>query len=238
MPVTPLKNLTQIRQFNRDAWPGEESVEFVYGGVSEHAQLLPGIDVLISQRFTKEMGAAADSLKLLQLQGSGYENIDFSAVPKGCTVANVYEHEKPIAEWVIMAMIALNRQIIKTDRTFRTGSWEMAFFARAPLSPKLEGQTLGILGRGRIGKRIAHLARAFDMRIVTATRTLPSEEDMRTLGLEYVVTMSELERVLHESDFLVLSLPLSEETRGVIDKRALSLMKPSAFLITDPCINK
>jgi len=148
------------------------------------------MDVLLSLVFTKEMGAAADRLKLIQC-AAGTDKIDLEAVPEGCVVANVYEHEKPIAEWVMMVMIALDRELIKADRTLRAGSWEMSPWHNN-VYPELEGRTLGIVGLGRIGQQTAELAKAFNMRLIAVTRTVPSEADARSLGFDAVLSLDSL----------------------------------------------
>ena len=215
---TPLRILTHAPWVYRGEWQGESPVELRFADVTQLPSSLPGIDVFIGNRFNQEMKEAADSLKLILLPGAGYENIHFDSVPEGCIVANAHEHEKAMAEWVIMAMIALNRQVIRAHQDLSAGNWEMSPLAGGELMGELEGQTLGILGLGRIGKKTAQLARAFDMRVIAATRTLPSEEDSSKLGLDYVVPMPEVDNVLQDSDFLLLSLPLSDETRGLINE--------------------
>ena len=228
---TPIKILTLYRQVTQDSWPGETPVELFYADDrSDLAAMLPGMDVLVAQVFTEEMGIMANRLKLIQCAGAGYENIDFEAVPKDCVVANVYEHEKPIAEWVIMAMIALDRELFKADRTLRAGSWEMSHWHHS-FYPELESRTLGIIGLGRIGRRTAELAKVFGMRIIAATRTVPPEADARSLGIDAILGMDGLDRVLQEADFLLLSLPLTTSTQGIINERALALMKPTVSLI-------
>lgn len=230
-PERPLKILTHAPWVYRGDWQGQTPVDLQFADLTQLPGSLPGIDVFIGNTFNMEMKEAADSLKLILLPGAGYEKIEFDALPDGCIVANAHEHEKAIAEWVIMAMIALDRKVIEAHRTLSNGSWEMSPLAGGPLLSELEGRTLGILGLGRIGKKAAQLARAFDMRIVAATRTLPSGDELSKLGLDYVVPIYEVDKVLTDSDFLLLSLPLSDETDGIINESTLSRMKPTAFLI-------
>lgn len=227
----PIKILTQIRLVTQENWPGEVPVEFFYANdQSELVAMLPGIDVLLSEVFTKEMGAAASQLKLIQCAGAGYEKIDLEAVPEGCVVANVYEHEKPMAEWVMMAMIALDRELIQADRTLRGGNWEMSGFHNK-IYPELEGRTLGIIGLGRIGRRVAELATVFNMRLIAATRTALSTAKARSLGFDFIMGMDGLNQVIQEADFLLLSLPLTDSTHSIIGEHELALMKPTANLI-------
>ena len=97
--------------------------------------------------------------------------------------------------------------------------------------PELKGQTLGIVGLGHIGKKAAEFARAFGMRVVAATRTVPSDEERLRLGLDIITDMKGLDHILGESDFVLLSLPLTEETQGLIGAEELAQFKPEAHLI-------
>lgn len=226
-----IKILTPFRQSTPDTWPGEVPVEFYYA--SDEAgfiELLPEADVYIGLVFTAGMGAAAKQLKFLHVAGAGTDAINFEAVPEGCLVANVYEHETPIAEWAMMTILALSRQLLKADRTLRAGSWELSPWQGAIFS-ELNGRTLGIIGLGRIGRKTAEFAQAFGMRLIAATRTVPSETETKALGFTTVHPLDNLNIVLQEADFLLLCVPLTEATQGLIDKRALALMKPTAYLI-------
>lgn len=229
--TTPVKILTPYRRITQEAWPGEEPVEFLYA--DDTAGVIAKIhqaDVLLSLQFTPEMGAAANGLKLIHCAGIGTDKIHMPSVPAGCLVANVFEHEQPIAEWVLMSMIALDRQLLKTDRTFRAGSWEMSPW-RGVLFPELKGRTLGVVGLGRIGQKTADFARCFGMRLLAATRTVPTAAEAQARGFEAIYGMDDLDIVLKESDFVLLSLPLTATTENLIGKRELNLMKPDACLI-------
>ena len=228
--ISPLTILTPIKIITSDNWPGETPVEIRYASSLTDSTLLPGVDILLSQAFTKEMAQKADSLKLIQSVGAGYENIDLSVVPPGCKVAIVYEHERAIAEWVVMAMIALNRKLLKADRNLRQSNWELSYF-RSEYSPELAGQTLGIIGLGRIGRQTAVFARSLGMKIISATRTIPTSEETQQMGLAFVRGIDGLSKVLSESDFVLLSIPLTETTRGLIGTGESTLMKPTAHLI-------
>ena len=109
-------------------FPVTEPVEWVYTEYLDNKappDSLIDADVYIGTDFTKEMGAAANSLKAILIAAAGYDRIDPDAVPEGCTVANAYHHEAPIAEWVMTVAVALDHELFKSDRTFRAGSWEM-----------------------------------------------------------------------------------------------------------------
>jgi len=134
---------------------------------------LSDVDVLVSLVFSREMGAAARRLKLVQVPGAGLDRIDRSALPVGASLANVYGHEVGIAEYVVGAMLALTRSLGRLDAALRRGVWESQWSVGAsppPPWPELAGKTLGILGYGRIGQALARRARAFDMKICAIRR--------------------------------------------------------------------
>src|SRR5207247_6287061 len=115
---------------------------------------LSEVDVLVTLGFTREMGAAAARLKLVQVPGAGLDRIDRSALPAGTALANAYNHEVGIAEYVMGAMLALSRDLCRLDAALRRGRWESPWGPGAeppPTWPELGGQTLGILGYGRLG---------------------------------------------------------------------------------------
>jgi phosphoglycerate dehydrogenase-like enzyme len=192
---------------------------------------LSDVDVLVSMAFTREMGGAAKRLKLVQVPGAGLDRIDRSALPAGVLLANVYGHETGIAEYVLGAMLTLRRDFARLDAALRCGIWESQWAVGAPpppVWPELAGKTLGILGYGRIGQGVARRARAFDMEICAIRRDVAQsgEDELALLGgLEIV------DEVLERSDYLVISLPVTPETRGLIGDKQLRSMKPTAVLV-------
>ena len=193
----------------------------------EVAPLLVDADALICRRFTAGMAAGANRLRLILTPGAGTNEIDFSAVPEGAVVCNVYGHEHAIAEYVFMTMLALNRDLLNMDRRFRQGDWSDR--ASGP-QRELRGSTLGIIGLGRIGSEIARRAAVFGMRVIAATRT-PESSRADTPGVAFVGDMSSLRHVLSDSDFVVLAVPLQQDTTGLIGEAELRAMKSDACLI-------
>lgn len=191
------------------------------------ARLLPGADALISARFSPALTEAADSLRLILTPGAGTNNIDFSAVPEQTTVCNVFGHEHGIAEYVFTTMGMLNRDYPGMDRRLRQGDWRDHL--GMPL-PELQGKTVAIVGVGRIGAEVARWASFMRMNVIGVTRDAASAS-ARASGIERIVSLDDLQTVLPQADFLVLALPLTAKTRGLIAERELAAMKPSAFLI-------
>lgn len=190
--------------------------------------VLPEVDVLVSFVFTREMAAAARRLRLVQVPGAGLDRIDLSAIPRGSRLANVYGHENGIAEYVIGAMLALSRGFFRMDQAMRGGRWEGSWVVAAPPWPELAGKTLGLLGYGRIGERVAELARALRMEVWAIRRGPRTAEDR---DLAFLGGPGDLEKILERADYLVIALPLTPETRGLVGSRQMGLMKPTAFLI-------
>ena len=230
-PSTPIKILTPYRALTQENWPGETPIEFHYADdAAEMAAKIPEVDVVLSMFFTKEMGAMASRLKLVQCAGIGLDKIDRDAVPDDCPIANVYEHDNAIAEWVLMVMLAMEREMIQADKEVRSGNWDR-IFDTVQWSMELRQRTLAIIGLGQIGRRTAELAKVFGMRLIAATRTIPSGGEATHLGLDAIYGMDDLDSVLEQADFVMLSLPLNQSTEGLIGERELALMKPSACLI-------
>jgi phosphoglycerate dehydrogenase-like enzyme len=192
---------------------------------------LPEVDVLVTMVFTPEMGVAGQRLKLVQVPGAGLDRIDRSALPIGTWLANVYGHEIGIAEYVIGAMLAFTRDFARLDASLRQGHWESQWAVSTPPpapGSELAGKTLGILGYGRIGQCVARRAQAFDMAVWAIRRDLTRSA---THGLAFLGGPDALDEVLRRADYLVITLLLSEDTRGLLGERELRLMKPTAMLI-------
>jgi phosphoglycerate dehydrogenase-like enzyme len=192
---------------------------------------LPGVDVLVTMAFTREMGAAAGRLRLVQVPGAGLDRIDRGALPVGARLANVYGHETGIAEFVLGAMLSLTRGLPRLDAALRRGVWESQWAVGVPAPPpwpEMAGKTVGIVGYGRIGQCVARRARAFDMDVL-AVRRDPAQSAGDALAR--VGGLESLDELLARADYLVLTLPLTAESRGLIGEARLKAMKPTAVLV-------
>jgi len=192
---------------------------------------LADVDVLVTLAFTRELGAAAKRLKLVQVPGAGLDRIDRSALPRGASLANVYGHETGIAEYVVGAMLALTRNFARLDAALRRGAWESQWAVGVPPPtpwPELAGKTLGILGYGRIGQAVARRARAFDMEICAIRQDVARSagDDLALLG-----GLEVLDEVLRRSDYLAITLPATPATRGLVGESQLRTMKRTAMLV-------
>ena len=195
------------------------------------ADRLADVDVLVSMAFTRAMGTAAHRLKLVQVPGAGLDRVDRAALPAGTWLANAYGHETGIAEYVLGAMLTLPRELARLDAALRRGVWESQWavgVAPPPTWPELAGRTVGIVGYGRIGQALARRARALEMDVLAIRRDVArsTADELALLG-----GPERLDEVLRRADYLVLTLPLSEATRGLIGAAQLAVMKRTAMLI-------
>ena len=205
--------------------------EIVLGSESEIAARMAGVDAVVSLAFTREMGAAATRLGLVQVPGAGLDRIDRAALPRGAWLANAYGHEVGIAEYAMGAMLALSRDLLRLDASLRRGVWASQWAPGVPPPPpwpELSGKMLGILGYGRIGRCVAERARAFGMEIHGIRRHAAGAD---AAGLAFLGGPEHLDAVVRRADYLVVALSLDATTRGLIDARAIAAMKPTAVLV-------
>jgi phosphoglycerate dehydrogenase-like enzyme len=189
------------------------------------ADALAGADALLTHSFDARL-PPAPRLRLLQVPGAGYDPIDLAAVPHGCTVCNVHEHETGIAEYVLLGMLEWMIGMAAMDRALRRRDWSASAVTGGKFHGELAGKTLGIVGFGHIGREVARRARAFGMRIGAITRT-PRPSEL----VDWAAPMGALDARLPDCDFVLIACPLNAETRGLVDARRLALMKRSAVLI-------
>ena len=191
------------------------------------ADALRDADAIIAFAIEREL-PPVPRLRLVQVTGAGYDRIPLAALPPGCTVCNVYEHETGIAEYVLAAMLESTIGLGRLDRQFRAGDWCGYGTAAGPPSfrGELAGKTLGILGFGHIGREVARRARPFGMRVGAITRS-PAPSELA----DWIVPVSELDHRLPECDFLLVACPLNESTRGLINGPRLAHLKRSSVLI-------
>lgn len=184
-------------------------------------------DILVSNHWRADYPPASH-VQLVQSVATGTELFDLAALPQGIPVCNAFGHETAIAEYVLMVMLVWAHRFREIEGEFRTrSSWESSWVQSGKPHGEIRGQTLGIIGLGRIGREVASRAAAFGMRVVAANRT-PRPADG---GVARVVPLAELDLMLPECDVVLLSSALGPGTGNLIDARRLGLMKRSAFLV-------
>ena len=176
-------------------------------------------------KATKELIELGKKLKIIARAGAGYDNIDVETASKNGIIVLTAPtgNSNGVAELTIGLMLSLIRFIPKADSTMKQGKWEK----NALEGTELEGKTLGLVGLGKIGTKVAKICAAMGMNILVLVK---NKNKARKLDFqcEFVET---LEEMLPKVDFLSLHVPLNSETKGLIGKTKLLKMKPNAVLI-------
>ncbi len=205
---------------------GCEVVEMVRqrGDEDELIALLRDADGVIAggELYTPRVLAAVPRLKVISRWGIGVDAVDLAAATEnGIVVTNTpYLTTPGVADLTFGLLLSVARRIPECDRLVRAGGWQEMYGA------DVWQQCLGLVGFGSIGQAVAHRARGFDMRVL-AYDIAPNRQAAAELGVE----LTDLDTLLREADFVSLHCSATPENRGMIGRRELALMKPTAFLI-------
>jgi D-3-phosphoglycerate dehydrogenase len=183
-----------------------------------------GLAIRSATKVTKEILEAAHGLKVVGRAGIGVDNVDIpAATARGVVVMNTpFGNSITTAEHAIALMFALARDIPQANASTHAGKWEKSRF----MGVELTGKILGVIGCGNIGSIVADRALGLKMRVIAFDPFLTPERAL-DIGVEKV----ELNDLLSRSDFITLHTPLTDQTRGVIDAKALALTKPGIRII-------
>jgi glycerate dehydrogenase len=221
-----------------------------FEGVAEHAEvhrlselkddeldaLLPSVDCLLVQlwpgRLDRARVARMSRLSLVQSGLAGVNHVPFGALPGGVVVcSNAGGYSDEVAEFAWGLLLSAAKRIVRFDAAMRQKG-----FVRPP-TPELgrevlvlKGRTLGVIGYGGIGRGVARIGRSFGMEVAALARR-PAGEGEEAPGIAVLRGREGLERVLRDSDALVLAVPLNGSTRGMIGRAELSTMKRDAVLV-------
>lgn len=168
-----------------------------------------------------------EKVRLYQVAGAGCDGIDFSRLPAACSLCNCFGHEEAIAEYVTAAILTRYVPLAEADGQLRQGNWHYTAGRPEGLRQECGGRKIGLLGYGHIGKAVARRAKAFWMEVHVANRS-PISPDER---VDYYYPLSRLEAFYREVDIVVVSLPLSEETSGLVDRKAFRAMRRDSLII-------
>jgi lactate dehydrogenase-like 2-hydroxyacid dehydrogenase len=184
---------------------------------------------LLTDKIDAKVFDSAPSVKIFANYATGFDNIDLAEAKKrGIVVTNAPADlaSEAVAEHTIAMMLALSTRIVEANDFVRAGKytgWAPMNFVGTDFHQK----TLGLVGTGRIGERVAHIASALGMKVVY-TDLVRNERLETGCGASKCVS---LEQLLAQSDFVSLHVPLLDSTRHLMDEKRLSLMKPTAFLV-------
>jgi phosphoglycerate dehydrogenase-like enzyme len=224
-------NLMPQRSTFEEALP-EGSVTSWHDSWNEHAVLtdLKDADVYVGPKFTQAMGGYARNLRLVHVAGAGFDGIEPNALPAGAVCANTFHHESSIAEHVAATLVALRRNLLGQDAALRSGVWSSSVYSADIPQPKtLRGAVVTFLGFGHIGSAAWNLLKAFGAEGIAITRS--GTLDAGTNALRWAGATDRLAEALSESDILVTSIPLTDETTGIIGAAALDELGPEGLLV-------
>jgi glyoxylate reductase len=204
----------------------------------EKVEKVDGLLSMLTDRIDSELLDKAKNLKVVSNYAVGYNNIDVDAA----TERRVLVTNTPgvltdsTADCAFMHLMSISRRLVEVDKFIRNGEWKKAWGPKMLLGSDITGKTLGIIGLGRIGSALIPRANGFKMKIIYNDEG-PVPEKEKELGIEF----RELDDLLREADYISLHVPLTDDTKHLIDKRELEMMKKSAFLINTsrgPVVNE
>jgi len=217
----------EFAQMNSEVLAGDANVVYTYElDDAQRQQTLQRAEALLAWDLSKEIPAGAlqdrSQLRFAQLLSAGVDAVDFSALPEWLTVAsNAGAYATAVSEHALAMTLSLAKHLPQRHAALAEGRFDKW----AP-SLALDGAICTILGFGGIGAATARLMTAFGARIYAVNRSGRSTEPA-----EFVGSLADLDEVLAVADVLVISLPLTLATRGLIGARELALMKPTAILV-------
>ncbi len=223
----PERGLSKIREhFEVDLWTDEAPPP--KDVIIERVRDVDALVSLLTDPIDAEVFDAAPKLRIVSQYAVGYDNIDIEeATKRGIYVTNTPGVlTETVADFTFALMLAVARRVVEADRYVREGRWKVAWHPLMMLGSDVYGRTLGIVGMGRIGSAVARRAKGFGMRILYYD-SVRREDLEKELGAEFV----DLDRLLEESDYVSLHVPLTPETYHLIGEEQLRKMKPTAFLI-------
>lgn len=214
-----LAPLRQDARFNVVYKPGLKGPDFL-----KEVAVAEALLVRSETKVTADVIAAAPKLRFIGRAGTGVDNIDLAAASRqGIVVANVPGGNTiSAAEQSLALLFALARNTPQADASTHAGKWERAKF----VGQEITGKTLGVVGLGRIGREVATRGMGLQMRVV-AFDPMGDESWCRRAGVEFVP----LDRLLAEADFITLHVPLSEQTKGLINEKTLAKTKKGVRVI-------
>ena len=225
-PLFPAARAILDERFDVEYWTQAERIP--RGELLRRVADKDALVCLLTEKADEELLAAAPKLRIVATVSVGYDNIDVPACTRRKVVAThtpgVLDETTADFAWTLLMAIA--RRLVEGDAWMRSGAWP-GWDLDQLLGGDVWGKTLGIIGFGRIGRGVARRAQGFQMRVLYNGHHRAPLDIERELHAEFI----DRERLLRESDFVTLHVPLLPETRHLISKEAFEKMKRTAYLI-------
>ena len=205
-----------------------DDIEVVYpetGTDEELVRLARDVEVIVSTRLSPVVAESATGLKLLQKTGAGVDDMPFDALKEHTYMANTSgSNPVPLAEGAVSLVWALAKRIVPRHLSFQSGR-------ESTRGILLMGKTAGILGMGAIGTEVAMRLKAMGMRVMGLRRER-NEKLREELGIDWLGGVDELDHLMSEADFLIVTVPLTPDTEGMVGEHELSLMKEGSYVVS------
>ena len=184
-----------------------------------------GADVVIGIKLHQDMPRPLKA-RLFHAPAAGTDAVNLSLLPAQCSLANCFGHENAITEYVMAALLQRHVPLAIADHDLRQQRWTYWAGRPSALRTEMGSQTLGLLGFGHIAQTVAQRAKAFGMQVHVANRS-PIQHPM----VDKSWTLDALTDFMGSADAVVVSLPLTDNTLGLVNSKALQAMRPDALLI-------
>lgn len=219
--IRPLREKFEVRMWDQE---GEAIPRDI---LLKEVEDVHALWTVVADVVDKELFEAAKQLEVVSNMAVGYNNIDLEAAKAhNVVITNTPDVlTETTADLAFTLLLTTARRIIEAESELRKGNWK-SWTPMGYTGMDVGGATLGIIGMGRIGEAVARRAKGFNMRILYHNRTRKPDAEAE-FGFEY----AQLEDLLQEADFIVILVPLTDETFGLIGERELNLMKETAVLI-------
>jgi phosphoglycerate dehydrogenase-like enzyme/ribonuclease HI len=223
-----VKSQVWEKEFNELNKKIKLNLEFIIPKTDERETIkkyLKEVEVAIGGTFAKEDLEQAKKLKLIQIPYAGVDKLDFDLYKdrQDIYICNIHANRNAVAEHAFALILTLAKNIVTNDRDLRLGRWH-GFSTKEP-TVQLQGKSLGIIGLGSIGWEIAKIGHTLGMKVFSLKRKIGEKDLKKKDILEFLGEKKDLEKVIKDSDFIVVAVPLTQGTKGLIGKEELKLMK-------------
>lgn len=222
--------VTHASRWPAEPWNHGDEVHESAGDEGEIAELARDVDLMVTHLapVTERVLAGAERLRMVATPRGGPTNVNVAAATRrGVPVANLPgRNARAVAEFTVGILIAGQRGIARSHACMRRGEWTGNLYRYAETGPELAGRTVGLVGLGQVGARVADLLRAFGVRLLGCDPYVD-----RDVAAERGVELTGLDDMLGRSDVVSLHARLTDETRRMINGETLATMRPGAYLV-------
>jgi D-3-phosphoglycerate dehydrogenase len=221
---------THASRWPAEPWYATDEIAEAAGDEDEIAEAVRGVDVLVTHLapVTERVLAQADRLRLVATPRGGPTNVDLTAATRrGVAVVNLPgRNARAVAEFTVGALIAGRRNIARSHARMRDGEWTGDLYRYDAAGPELAGSTVGLVGLGQVGTRVADLLRAFGVHLLACDPYVDPD-----IAAERGAELVGLAELVERSDVVSLHARLSDETRGMVDAELLGRARPGTYLV-------